>query len=73
MANLKNRRGGKVSKKNMKKLGGPVPELAVIDPDVAGIDIGSRSHFVALPADPSETPVQEFGASSPTSMRLWTG
>ena len=62
MANLKNRRGGKVSKKNMKKLGGPVPELAVIDPDVAGIDIGSRSHFVAVPADRSETPVREFGS-----------
>ncbi len=34
----------------------------MIDPDVAGIDIGSRSHFVAVPADRSETPVREFGS-----------
>lgn len=30
-------------------------------PNAAGIDIGGSSHFVAVPADRSETPVQEFG------------
>ena len=64
MANLKDRGRGKVSKKKLtktkKRLGGEVPELRVLDADVAGIDIGSQSHFVAVPTDRSETPVQEF-------------
>ncbi len=30
-------------------------------PNAAGIDIGSSSHFVAVPADRSEAPVREFG------------
>lgn len=34
--------------------------LPVLFPDTAGIDIGSRSHFVAVPADRDSTPVQEF-------------
>ncbi len=36
-------------------------ELTIQHPNAAGIDIGSRSHFVAVPADRSETPVREFG------------
>lgn len=34
--------------------------MPVLLPDAAGIDIGSRSHWVAVPADRDETPVREF-------------
>jgi transposase len=34
--------------------------LPVLFPDTAGIDIGSKSHFVAVPADRDPKPVQEF-------------
>jgi transposase len=36
--------------------------LAAVHPDAAGIDVGSRSHFVAVPPDRDERPVREFGA-----------
>jgi transposase len=36
-------------------------ELRTIHPDAAGIDLGSRSHFVALPPGRSEEVVREFG------------
>ena len=34
--------------------------LPVLFPDTAGIDIGSRSHFVAVPSDRDLEPVREF-------------
>lgn len=34
--------------------------LSLIYPDSAGIDIGSSSHFVAVPPDRSDQPVREF-------------
>lgn len=34
--------------------------LPVLFPDTAGIDIGSKSHFVAVPADRDPNPVREF-------------
>jgi transposase len=34
--------------------------LPILFPDTAGIDIGSRSHFVAVPADRDQNPVREF-------------
>lgn len=34
--------------------------LPVLFPDTAGIDIGSKSHFVAVPCDRDPKPVQEF-------------
>ena len=37
------------------------PQLTVQHPDAAGIDVGGKSHFVAVPPDRSETPVREFG------------
>lgn len=36
-------------------------ELTVQYPNAAGIDIGGSSHFVAVPADRSDTAVREFG------------
>lgn len=41
------------------------PGLTVVHRDAAGIDVGSESHFVAVPADRDEQPVREFGS--------WTG
>jgi transposase len=38
------------------------PELMVVHPDAAGIDIGSGSHFVSVPADRDAMPVREFGS-----------
>lgn len=34
--------------------------LPVLFPDTAGIDIGSKSHFVAVPSDRDSNPVREF-------------
>jgi transposase len=31
-----------------------------LNPHAAGIDVGSRSHFVAVPEDADEKPVREF-------------
>lgn len=36
------------------------PRLEVAHPNAAGIDIGSSSHFVAVPVDADEKPVNEF-------------
>ncbi len=37
-------------------------KVGMINPDAAGIDIGGTFHFVAVPADRSETPVRRFGS-----------
>ena len=34
--------------------------LPILFPDTAGIDIGSRSHFVAVPSGRDPNPVREF-------------
>jgi transposase len=34
--------------------------LTITHPDAAGIDIGSASHFVAVPPDRDDEPVREF-------------
>lgn len=44
--------------------------LAQINMDAAGIDIGSGSHFVAVPEDRDEKPVREFGAYTADLYRL---
>lgn len=36
------------------------PRLEVTNPNAAGIDIGSASHYVAVPADRDDEPVREF-------------
>ena len=36
------------------------PALTITHPHAAGIDIGSRSHFVAVPPDRADVPVREF-------------
>ena len=44
--------------------------LECINLNAAGIDIGSRSHFVAVPADRDPQPVQEFAAFTADLERL---
>lgn len=36
--------------------------LSITHPDAAGIDVGSASHFVAVPADRDDEPVREFNS-----------
>lgn len=40
-------------------------QLEVIHPNAGGIDIGSRSHFVAVPAGHDPQPVRSFGCTTP--------
>jgi transposase len=37
-----------------------IKEMGILNPNAAGIDIGSASHFVAIPADRDDNPVREF-------------
>ena len=38
------------------------PELKMVHPDAAGIDVGNASHFVSVPAGRDPEPVREFGS-----------
>jgi transposase len=38
--------------------------ITLINPDAAGIDIGSEENWVAIPADRTEEPIKRFGAFS---------
>ena len=52
-----------MSQRNMKigfKPGKTRAALTITHPHAAGIDIGSASHFVAVPPDRDETSVREF-------------
>ena len=45
-------------------------EMPVLQPNAAGIDIGSRSHWVAVPADRDATSVREFSSFTGDLHRL---
>ena len=45
-------------------------QLSQVNLDAAGIDVGASSHFVAVPADRSAHPVQEFAAFTADLYRL---
>lgn len=57
---------GKLSRQQCKELGrrlqSPDPGLEIIHRDAAGIDVGSGSHFVAVPPDRDAQPIREFGS-----------
>lgn len=38
------------------------PQLSLINPNAAGIDVGSKSHFVAVPPDRDEQHIREFSS-----------
>lgn len=46
------------------------PPLEHIHLNAAGIDVGGQSHYVAVPADRDEHPVQEFSCFTPDLYRL---
>jgi len=46
------------------------PGLQIVHSDAAGIDVGSRSHFVAVPAGRDPQPVREFGSWTADLQRL---
>ena len=48
--------------KSKPKLGKARPSLVITHPNAAGIDIGSASHFVAVPPDRDDEPVREFSS-----------
>ena len=45
-------------------------QLSQVNLDAAGIDVGATGHFVAVPADRAEQPVQEFEAFTADLYRL---
>ncbi len=49
--------------------------MTVVHPHAAGVDIGSESHFVAVPDDVDDRPVREFRALTADLHRLadWLG
>jgi len=63
----KNRRKNEPKKKTKKKGKENAPdfeELTIKNPNAAGIDLASKGHFVAVPADRDEQSVREFGCYS---------
>ena len=46
------------------------PNLEIVHPDAAGIDIGKESHYVSVPSDRDTNPVREFGSWTQDSDRL---
>ena len=53
----------KAKKSSSKKRKGR--QLRRVQPDAAGIDLGAREHYVAVPEDRSDEPVQCFGCFTP--------
>ena len=52
------------------KSGAEPAGLSQLNLNAAGIDVGATSHFVAVPADRTEQPVQEFEAFTADLYRL---
>lgn len=48
-------------RKRVPKPGVSVEAFPLINPNAAGIDLGSRSHFVSVPEDRDERPLRQFG------------
>jgi transposase len=51
-----------VEERVMKRKQEPKSSMSVVYPDAAGIDIGSREHFVCVPADRDDQPIRSFAA-----------
>ena len=60
------RTGGQLSRQQRRelqqRLNAADPGLEIVHRDAAGIDVGNKSHFVAVPAGRDEQPVREFGS-----------
>lgn len=53
------------SKRKAQRAEAEIDSLAVVNPDAAGIDIGSREHWVAVPPGRDEDSVRSFSALTP--------
>jgi transposase len=49
---------------------GELETLPLLYPDLAGIDIGSREHYVSVPGDRSKHPVRTFGCTTPDLLEM---
>ena len=60
------RRGEKLDRRERRELQRQLqscdPELQIVHPDAAGIDVGNASHFVSVPKGRDAEPVREFGS-----------
>ena len=54
----------KQRRKMMRKIQSDDLSLEVVHPDAAGIDIGSESHYVAVPRSRDSQPVRRFGCTT---------
>lgn len=52
---------------------GELASMPLLYPDLAGIDVGSRTHYVSVPGDRAQQPVRTFGCTTPdlVEMALW--
>ena len=50
-----------------------LPKLSQTNANAAGIDVGARRHYVAVPPDRDQEPVRSFGCLTPElhSMAKW--
>jgi transposase len=73
-AHRESSQGQRLTRKERKALGRQIwsgsPGLEVVHRDAAGIDIGSREHYVAVGPDRDEQPVQNFGCFTTDLHRL---
>jgi len=53
-----------------RQIGAGDPGLSIVNPHAGGIDVGNESHFVAVPADRDQNPVQEFGCRTADLIRM---
>ena len=60
-------------RRRIPKPGSSSAAFPLVNPNAAGIDLGSRSHFVAVPEDRTEQPVRQFGCytSALQEMAAW--
>ena len=57
----------------MRKLSAEDAGLEIVNRNVAGIDVGNESHFVAVPVGRDAQPVQEFGSWTADLERMAEG
>jgi transposase len=66
MTTFERLRRGNLTREQRKELGrrlqSPDPGLEIVNRHAAGIDVGSASHFVAVPPDRDPHPIREFGS-----------
>ena len=60
--------------KNVEKLQrytiGELETMPLLYPNLAGIDVGSRGHFVSVPGDRCDKPVRTFGCTTPDLLEM---